>query len=86
MTAWTAFSPTPLTAHSPNRITPSGLPFAAAFFFPFTTSGSTYTGVKSMSDTFTSGGRTLIPLPPSGNVSRRHSSMYSTTFSVDPIS
>jgi hypothetical protein len=35
---------------------------------------------------FTSGGSTLMPLEPSGIVSRRHSSMYSTTFSVEPIS
>ena len=42
--------------------------------------------MKSLADTFTSGGSTLIPLVPSASVIRRHSSMYSTTFSVVPIS
>jgi hypothetical protein len=90
MIASTAFSPTPRTAIRPKRITPTffGFPLAAFFRLPPSSSSaaSTYTGVKSLSEMFTSGGRTRIPFAPSGSVIRRHSSMYSTTLSVLPIS
>ena len=85
MIASTAFSPTPRTAIMPKRMTPSVF-VSARLRLPPGTVVCTYAGVKSLSDMFTSGGNTFTPREPSGISNRRHSSMYSTTFSVDPIS
>src|SRR5256885_11662696 len=92
MIASTAFSPTPRTAHIPNRITPSvardgeterrrdgvRAAFTPSLRLFVSSSLCTYTGVKSLSDTFTSVDTTYKPLYPSVNALRPHSSDHST--------